>query len=326
MSTLDTTPGVEVIGGSLGHGLGAGVGHGARACGSTGRRPASSSSSRTARCRRARPGRRRWRPAISASTTWSPSSTATASRPTARVVLDMEPVADKWRAFGWDDGRDRRQRHGGHRRGASRRARAQRPAQGDRAAHPARQGRADASSSARRPTSSASTPREWDGMIADFESEGEIGDERARRTLAMGAGRGVGRPRRPSMRRSAGRWWRSGRDAAGHRRPDRRPRQVHRHPAVPRRLSRSASSTSAWPSRTCRGRRRAGAHRQDPLRHDLRRLRHPPRLRLHRDRAAPTAALNVKIVAGLPGLTTGYGGTHQAIEDLALMRMIPGSS
>src|SRR3984885_6224813 len=33
---------------------------------------------------------------------------------------------------------------------------------------------------------------------------------------------------------------------------------------------------------------------------------------------------NVKIIAGLPGLTTGYGGTHQAIEDLALMRMIPG--
>ena len=27
--------------------------------------------------------------------------------------------------------------------------------------------------------------------------------------------------------------------------------------------------------------------------------------------------LNVKIVAGLPGLTTGYGGPHQAIEDLA---------
>jgi transketolase len=34
--------------------------------------------------------------------------------------------------------------------------------------------------------------------------------------------------------------------------------------------------------------------------------------------------LNVKIIAGLPGLTTGYGGTHQAIEDLALMRMVPG--
>jgi transketolase len=34
--------------------------------------------------------------------------------------------------------------------------------------------------------------------------------------------------------------------------------------------------------------------------------------------------LNVKVIAGLPGLTTGYGGTHQAIEDLALMRMVPG--
>jgi transketolase len=34
--------------------------------------------------------------------------------------------------------------------------------------------------------------------------------------------------------------------------------------------------------------------------------------------------VNVKIIAGLPGLTTGYGGTHQAIEDVALMRMVPG--
>jgi transketolase len=33
---------------------------------------------------------------------------------------------------------------------------------------------------------------------------------------------------------------------------------------------------------------------------------------------------NVKIVAGLPGLTTAYGGTHQGIDDLALMRAIPG--
>ena len=32
---------------------------------------------------------------------------------------------------------------------------------------------------------------------------------------------------------------------------------------------------------------------------------------------------NVKMFAGNPGLTTGYGGTHQAIEDLALMRAIP---
>jgi transketolase len=34
--------------------------------------------------------------------------------------------------------------------------------------------------------------------------------------------------------------------------------------------------------------------------------------------------LNVKVFAGLPGLTTGYGGTHQAIEDLGLVRLIPG--
>src|SRR3954447_189593 len=40
--------------------------------------------------------------------------------------------------------------------------------------------------------------------------------------------------------------------------------------------------------------------------------------------AVAHSRINVKIVAGLPGLTTGYGGTHQAIEDLALMRMIPG--
>ncbi len=40
--------------------------------------------------------------------------------------------------------------------------------------------------------------------------------------------------------------------------------------------------------------------------------------------AVAHSRVNVKIVAGLPGLTTGYGGTHQAIEDIALMRMIPG--
>src|SRR5215471_2242097 len=34
--------------------------------------------------------------------------------------------------------------------------------------------------------------------------------------------------------------------------------------------------------------------------------------------------LPVKIVAGLPGLTTGYGGTHQAIEDTGLVSLIPG--
>jgi transketolase len=32
----------------------------------------------------------------------------------------------------------------------------------------------------------------------------------------------------------------------------------------------------------------------------------------------------VKICAALPGLTTGYGPSHQATEDLAIMRGIPG--
>ncbi len=40
--------------------------------------------------------------------------------------------------------------------------------------------------------------------------------------------------------------------------------------------------------------------------------------------ACAHSALPVKIVAGLPGLTTGYGGTHQAIEDTGLMSLIPG--
>jgi transketolase len=35
-------------------------------------------------------------------------------------------------------------------------------------------------------------------------------------------------------------------------------------------------------------------------------------------------ALNVKLVCALPGLTTGYGPSHQACEDLAVMRAMPG--
>ncbi len=34
--------------------------------------------------------------------------------------------------------------------------------------------------------------------------------------------------------------------------------------------------------------------------------------------------LNVKMCAALPGLTTGYGPSHQATEDIAIMRGIPG--
>lgn len=35
-------------------------------------------------------------------------------------------------------------------------------------------------------------------------------------------------------------------------------------------------------------------------------------------------SLNVKICCALPGLTTGYGPSHQATDDLAMMRAIPG--
>src|SRR3954452_1284094 len=34
--------------------------------------------------------------------------------------------------------------------------------------------------------------------------------------------------------------------------------------------------------------------------------------------------LNVKICCALPGLTTGYGPSHQATEDIAMMRAVPG--
>jgi transketolase len=35
-------------------------------------------------------------------------------------------------------------------------------------------------------------------------------------------------------------------------------------------------------------------------------------------------ALNVNIIGGLPGLTTGYGPSHQATEDVAIFRGVPG--
>ena len=73
---------------------------------------------------------------------------------------------------------------------------------------------------------------------------------------------------------------------------------------------------SAWPSRTSSPSPPAS---RGPARSPS------PRPTASSPPAAPTtsspsrcahSSLNVKIVAGLPGLTTGYGGTHQAIEDL----------
>jgi transketolase len=109
MSTLDTTPGVEMIGGSLGHGLGQGIG---MALG----------------LRRTQPEARVFVELsdgeMQEGSTWEAAMAGGHFRldnlvalidcngiqADGAVVLNMEPVADKWRAFGWDtveiDGND----------------------------------------------------------------------------------------------------------------------------------------------------------------------------------------------------------------------------
>jgi transketolase len=109
MSTLDTTPGVEVIGGSLGHGLGQGVGQalGLRLDRSEARVFVELSDGE-----------------LQEGSTWEAAMSANHFRldglvalvdcngiqADGPVVLDMEPVADKWRSFGWEtfeiDGND----------------------------------------------------------------------------------------------------------------------------------------------------------------------------------------------------------------------------
>jgi transketolase len=109
MSTLDTTPGVEVIGGSLGHGLGQGVGQalGLRLDRSEARVFVELSDGE-----------------LQEGSTWEAAMSGSHFRldglvalidcngiqADGPVVLDMEPVADKWRSFGWEtfeiDGND----------------------------------------------------------------------------------------------------------------------------------------------------------------------------------------------------------------------------
>jgi len=100
MSTLDTTPGVEMIGGSLGHGLGQGVGQalGLRVDKSDARVFVELSDGE-----------------MQEGSTWEAAMSAGHFRldglvalidcngiqADGPVVLDMEPVAAKWRAFGW---------------------------------------------------------------------------------------------------------------------------------------------------------------------------------------------------------------------------------
>lgn len=109
MSTLDTTPGVELIGGSLGHGLGQAVGQalGLRLQNSAARIFVELSDGEMQEGST-------WEAAMSASHFGLDGLVALIDcngiQADGPVVLDMEPVADKWRAFGWDvseiDGND----------------------------------------------------------------------------------------------------------------------------------------------------------------------------------------------------------------------------
>lgn len=109
MSTLDTTPGVEVIGGSLGHGLGQATGQalGLRLAKSDARVFVELSDGEMQEGST-------WEAAMSAPHFKLDNLVALIDcngiQADGPVVLDMEPVADKWRAFGWDtleiDGND----------------------------------------------------------------------------------------------------------------------------------------------------------------------------------------------------------------------------
>ncbi len=109
MSTLDTTPGVEMIGGSLGHGLGQGVGQaiGLRMDGSDARVFVELSDGEMQEGST-------WEAAMSASHFRLDGLVALVDcngiQADGPVVLDMEPVAAKWSGFGWEtfeiDGND----------------------------------------------------------------------------------------------------------------------------------------------------------------------------------------------------------------------------
>ncbi len=100
MSTLDTTPGVEIIGGSLGHGLGQAVGMalGLRLGGSRARIFCELSDGEMQEGST-------WEAAMAASHFHLDSLVALIDcngiQADGAVVLDMEPVAAKWRAFGF---------------------------------------------------------------------------------------------------------------------------------------------------------------------------------------------------------------------------------
>jgi transketolase len=100
MSTLDTTPGVEIIGGSLGHGLGQAIGIalGLRLQRSDARIFCELSDGELQEGAT-------WEAAMSAGHFGLDNLVALIDcngiQADGELVLDIEPVADKWRAFGW---------------------------------------------------------------------------------------------------------------------------------------------------------------------------------------------------------------------------------
>jgi len=109
MSTLDTTPGVEIIGGSLGHGLGQGVGQalGLRLDGYAARVFVELSDGEMQEGAT-------WEAAMAGASFGLDNLVGLVDcngiQADGRIVLNMEPIADKWRAFGWQteeiDGND----------------------------------------------------------------------------------------------------------------------------------------------------------------------------------------------------------------------------
>ena len=101
MSTLDTTPGVEMIGGSLGQGLGQAVGMalGMRMAEKPARIFAELSDGELQEGAT-------WEAAIAGASFELDNLVAIVDcngiQADGRIVVNIEPVADKWRAFGWD--------------------------------------------------------------------------------------------------------------------------------------------------------------------------------------------------------------------------------
>ena len=207
MSTLDTTPGVEMIGGSLGHGLGQGVGQalGLRLQKSVARVFVELSDGEMQEGST-------WEAAMSASHFGLDGLVALIDcngiQADGPVVLDMEPVADKWRAFGWDvteiDGNDmdadrRRADAGARRSNGKPKAIVLRtlPGKGVRAHRDAARSRiSSASTSGNGTASSPSSSRAWE---PHNERAGTERSPWARTRPSPAAGR-------RSTRRSAARW------------------------------------------------------------------------------------------------------------------------